>query len=147
MNSYNKVILLGNLTRDPQVSALPTDGSPVATFGLALNEVRKVGDEKKETVSYIDIVVYGVVAGNCGKYLHKGDPVLIEGKLRQRRWDDRDTGAKRSKVEVVAASVNFIPKGSRQQTADGRQESGDVPHNVGQVFPDAEAVGEDEIPF
>lgn len=134
MYSYNKVVLLGNLTRDPQVSAIP-DGTSVATFSLALNEVRKVNGEKKESVSYIDIVVYGNTAGACGKYLHKGDPVLIEGKIRQRRWDDRDTGAKRSKVEVVAQGVNFMPK---RQAADQPGDPGPEP---------GPPVDEGDIPF
>jgi len=118
MNSFNKVILLGNLTRDPEVRYIPS-GTAVASFGLAVNRRYKQGTETKDEVSYIDIVVFGKTAENCGQYLNKGDAILVEGRLQQRRWDDKDSGQKRSKVEVVAQTVNFMPKRSGQGTGAG----------------------------
>jgi single-strand DNA-binding protein len=118
MNSFNRVILLGNLTRDPEVRYIPS-GTAVASFGLAVNRRYKQGTETKDEVSYIDIVVFGKTAENCGQYLNKGDAILVEGRLQQRRWDDKDSGQKRSKVEVVAQTVNFMPKRSGQGTGAG----------------------------
>jgi len=116
MNSFNRVILLGNLTRDPEVRYIPS-GTAVASFAIAVNRRYKQGDEMKDEVSYIDIVVFGKTAENCGQYLNKGDAILVEGRLQQRRWDDKDSGQKRSKVEVVAQTVNFMPKRSGQELA------------------------------
>ena len=121
MNSFNKVILLGNLTRDPEVRYIPS-GTAVASFALAMNRRYKQGDEMKDEVSYIDIVVFGKTAENCGQYLNKGDAILVEGRLQQRRWDDKDSGQKRSKVEDVAQTVNFMPKRSSQAGQGGRQD-------------------------
>jgi len=106
---YNKVILLGNLTRDPEMKPLPS-GTSVCNFSLALNRKYKVGDEQKEEVSYFDIVVFGRQAETSSQYLSKGSSVLVDGRLQQRRWDDKDSGQKRSKVEVVAETVRFMPK-------------------------------------
>ncbi len=109
---YNKVILIGNLTRDPEVRYSP-QGTPIANFSLAINRKYKVGDEQKEEVSYFDIVVFGRQAETSSQYLNKGSAVLIDGRLQQRRWDDKETGQKRSKVEVVAEVVRFMPKKSQ----------------------------------
>jgi single-strand DNA-binding protein len=137
MTSFNKVILLGNLTRDPEVRYTP-NGIAVASFALAVNRKYKQGDETKEEVSYIDIVVFGKQAENCGQYIGKGDSVLIDGRLQQRRWDDKETGQKRNKVEVVAERVNFMPKRSSGSSSAG----------AGQAEPTPEApVDEGEIPF
>jgi single-strand DNA-binding protein len=140
MVSFNKVVLLGNLTRDPEVRYTP-GGTAVASFAIAVNRRYKQGDETKDEVSYIDIVVFGKQAEACGQYLNKGDGILVDGRLQQRRWDDKETGQKRSKVEVVAQSVNFMPKRSgSQQSAGGRggAESEPMPEPP---------VGEDDIPF
>ncbi len=138
MTSFNKVILLGNLTRDPEVRYTP-NGSAVASFALAVNRKYKQGDETREEVSYIDIVVFGKQAENCGQYLNKGDAALIEGRLQQRRWDDKETGQKRSKVEVAAQSVTFMPK--RQSTSG---HGGGQPHAEPMPEP---TVDEGDIPF
>ena len=118
MNSFNRVILLGNLTRDPEVRYIPS-GTAVASFAIAVNRRYKQGEEMKDEDSYIDIVVFGKTAENCGQYLNKGDAILVEGRLQQRRWDDKDSGQKRSKVEVVAQTVNFMPKRSGQAAGQG----------------------------
>lgn len=148
MSSFNKVILLGNLTRDPDLRYTPNDGKAVATFGLAVNEKTKQGDQWKDTVSYIDIVTFGKTAENCEKYLFKGSQALVEGKFRQRRWDDKETGQKRSKLEVLAQSVVFMPKSGRgtMGSDEGRRDA-TVPPGMAEAFPGAHAVDESEIPF
>ncbi len=108
MASFNKVILMGNLTKDPEIRYAPS-GTAVASFGLAVNRRYKQGDETKEEVCFIDIVVFGKQAENSGQYLSKGQGVIIDGRLQQRRWDSED-GQKRSKHEVVVQSMQFLPK-------------------------------------
>lgn len=105
---FNKVILMGNLTRDPEVRYTP-QGTSVCNFGIAVNRKFKQGDEMKEEVTFINIVVFGKQADSCGKYLNKGNPVLIEGRLQEQRWETED-GQKRSKHEVVAQQVRFLSK-------------------------------------
>ena len=139
MNSFNRVILLGNLTRDPEVRYIPS-GTAVASFAIAVNRRYKQGEEMKDEVSYIDIVVFGKTAENCGQYLNKGDAILVEGRLQQRRWDDKDSGQKRSKVEVVAQTVNFMPKRSGQAAGQGGK------HDSQDPGPEP-SVDEGDIPF
>ena len=136
MTSFNKVILLGNLTRDPEVRYTP-NGIAVASFAIAVNRKYKQGDETKEEVSYIDIVVFGKQAESCGQYINKGDSVLIDGRLQQRRWETEE-GQKRNKIEVVAQSVNFMPK--RSSAGHGGA------HTQPEPAPEA-PVDEGDIPF
>ena len=117
MASFNKVILMGNLTKDPEVRFTPS-GTPVATFSLAVNRRYKQGEELKDEVCYIDIVVFGKQAENCGQYLGKGHGVIVDGRLQQRRWET-DDGQKRSKHEVVAQTINFLPKRSEPSGTGG----------------------------
>lgn len=108
MVSFNKVIMAGNLTRDPELRYLPS-GTPVTNFNIAVNRRYRQGDELKDEVTYIDIVVFGKQAESCSQYLNKGDGVLVEGRLQERRWEGED-GQKRSKYEVVAQNIRFMPK-------------------------------------
>jgi len=108
MSGFNKVILLGNLTRDPEIRYTP-NGTPVANFAIAVNRRYKQGEETKEEVCFVDIVVFGKQAESCGQYINKGDSVLIDGRLQQRRWETED-GQRKNKLEVVAQSVQFMPK-------------------------------------
>jgi single-strand DNA-binding protein len=111
---FNKVILIGNLTRDPEMRYAP-QGTSVCKFDLAVNRKYKQADESKEEVMFISIVVFGKQADICGQYLNKGSNVLVEGRLQQNRWETED-GQKRSKHEVVAQSVRFL---SRRQDTSG----------------------------
>jgi single-strand DNA-binding protein len=95
-------------------------GTTVCNFGLAVNRTYKQGDEKKEEVTFINIVVFGKQADTCGQYLSKGSPVLIEGRLRENRWETEE-GQKRSRHEVVAENFRFMPK---KQSADTGYSSG-----------------------
>jgi single-strand DNA-binding protein len=112
---YNKIILVGNLTRDPEMRYTP-QGTSVCNFGLAVNRKYKQGEETKEEVTFINIVVFGRQADVCGQYLNKGSAVLIEGRLQERRWETED-GQKRSRHEVVAQNVRFLSM-RRQETPE-----------------------------
>ncbi|MBI1820109.1 MAG: single-stranded DNA-binding protein [Nitrospirae bacterium] len=130
MASFNKVILMGNLTKDPEIRYTPS-GTAVANFRIAVNHRYKQGDETKEDVCFIDIVVFGKQGESCGQYLHKGNGVIVDGRLQERRWETED-GQKRSKYEVVAQSVRFLPKrdGSGEKTeavVDEVADNNDVP--------------------
>jgi single-strand DNA-binding protein len=105
--NLNKVLLIGNLTRDPELRYVPS-GTAVATFSIAVNRVyTSQAGEKKEEVSFIRIVVWGRRAEVCGEYLSKGSPVFIEGRLQSRSWEGQD-GQKRSTTEVIADNVQFL---------------------------------------
>ncbi len=119
MASFNKVILMGNLTKDPEVRYTPS-GTAVASFGLAVSRRYKQGDETKEEVCFVDVVVFGKQAETSGQYLSKGQGVIVDGRLQQRRWDSED-GQKRSKHEVVAQSIQFLPK--RQGVSEGSEKA------------------------
>ncbi len=105
---FNKVILIGNLTRDPEMRYTP-QGTSVCSFGIAVNRKYKQGEESKEEVTFINIVVFGKQAESCGQYLNKGSSALIEGRLRENRWET-DDGQKRSRHEVIAENVRFMPR-------------------------------------
>jgi single-strand DNA-binding protein len=105
---FNKVILVGNLTRNPELRYTPS-GTPVASFGLATSRRFKQGDELKEEVCFIDIVVLGKHAQQCGPNQIKGHRVIKDRRLQQRTRETED-GQKRSKHEVVAQGVTFLPK-------------------------------------
>ncbi|WP_444549580.1 single-stranded DNA-binding protein [Candidatus Magnetomonas plexicatena] len=104
---FNKVIFVGNLTRDPEIR-YTGQGLAVASFAIAINTRIKQGDEWKEETLFIDVSVFGKQAEACGQYLNKGNPVLVEGRLRERRWESE--GQKRSKFEVVSQTIKFLPK-------------------------------------
>jgi len=105
----NKAIIIGNLTRDPELKALPS-GVKVASFGLATNRVWKdKNGVKQENVDYHNIVVFGRQAEICGQYLKKGGSVLVEGRIQTRSWDDAG-GVKKYRTEIVADRIQFGPK-------------------------------------
>lgn len=107
MASFNKVILLGNLTRDPELRYTPS-GAPVCNFDLAVNRsyTTQSGERRDETC-YITVVVWGKQAESCAEFLNKGRPALVEGHLQQRSWETPE-GQRRSKHEVVAERVQFL---------------------------------------
>lgn len=112
---FNKVILAGNLTRDPELRYTP-NGSPVCGFGLALNRRYQNGQGSDvEEVTFVEITVWGKQAEACTEYLSKGRTVLLEGHLRQDRWETTE-GEKRSQLKVVAESVKFLPRNGRAET-------------------------------
>ena len=108
MASFNKVILMGNLTRDPELRYTPK-GTAIAKVGLAVNRVwTNEAGEKKEEVTFVDVDIFGRTAENVGQYMRKGRPMLVEGRLKLDQWDDKQTGQKRSRLGVVAETVQFL---------------------------------------
>jgi single-strand DNA-binding protein len=121
MASFNKVILLGNLTRDPEVRYTPK-GSAVCDLGLAVNRVYTTDSgEKREEVTFVDVVLWARLAEIAGEYLKKGRPVFIEGRLQMDTWDDKQTGQKRTKLRVVGESMQLL--GSRPAGAGASGEA------------------------
>ncbi len=121
MASYNKVMLMGNLTRDPEVRYTPK-GSAVCDIGLAVNRVySSESGEKVEEVTFVDVVLWGKTAELAGKYLHKGRPVFIEGRLQMDSWEDKATGQKRTRLKVVGEQMQFIgsPQGADRPAGGG----------------------------
>jgi single-strand DNA-binding protein len=125
MAGFNKVILMGNLTRDPEIRYAPS-GTPVANFGLAVNRKYRQGEETKEDVCFVDIVVFGKQAETCGQYLSKGNGALIEGRLQMRKFETKD-GQKVTKHEVVAENVRFLAKRPDQMAEREVREQVDEP--------------------
>lgn len=149
MASFNKVILMGNLTRDPELRYTPK-GTAIAKIGLAVNRVwtTETG-EKREEVTFVDVDVFGRTAENVGQYMRKGSPMLIEGRLRLDQWEDKQTGQKRSKLGVVADTVQFLGSPRSAENA-----AGEAPRSrPAQAAPAAEpVVGDappesDDVPF
>ncbi len=129
MSSFNKVILMGNLTRDPEMR-YTSGGTAVCTLGLAVNHKYSSNGEMKEEVCFVDITVWGKQAENCNQYLSKGRPVLVDGRLQLQSWESE--GGKRSKHVVVADTVRFLSTGVRQQPQQSQRDNyskaeGDVP--------------------
>ena len=111
--SLNRVFLIGNLTRDPELRYLPS-GQAVTTFTVAVNRSYTAGTgERKEETSFIRVVVWARRAEVCNEYLKKGSPVFVEGRFQSRNWEAQD-GTKRSSIEVVANNVQFLGRGSRE---------------------------------
>jgi single-strand DNA-binding protein len=117
MRGFNKVILAGNLTRDPELRYTPA-GLAIAKFGLAVNRSWKDAQtgETKEEVTFVDIDAFGKQAETIGQFLRKGRPILIEGRLKLDTWDDKQTQQKRSKLGVILETFSFLDSGG---TRDG----------------------------
>ena len=124
MPNFNKVILIGHMTRDPELKTLPS-GTSLAAFGIAVNHKWKSkGGEKKEEVSFIDCAVMGARADALCQYFKKGDAILIEGRIRQETWEAKD-GGKRSKLSVMADSWEFVGGKKSDATAVDDAPAGD----------------------
>ncbi|MFQ3574048.1 MAG: single-stranded DNA-binding protein [Thermodesulfovibrionales bacterium] len=102
---FNRIILIGRLTRDPELRYAPS-GMAFASFSLAVNTRSKQGDETREEVLFIDCVIFGKQAENCKQFITKGSLILVEGRLRERKWEYE--GQKKSKMEVLASNVRFL---------------------------------------
>ena len=164
MASFNKVILMGNLTRDPQLRYLPSQ-TPIVEFGLAANRRWKSADgQDREEVCFVDCTAFGRQAEVINQYCQRGRPLFIEGRLKFDTWEDKQGGGKRSKLSVVVE--NFQLLGSRQGGEGGggdesgminqgppqqrRQQRGpaqQAPQQPEQPFGDEQQFKEDDIPF
>jgi single-strand DNA-binding protein len=119
----NKAILFGNLTRDPELRALPS-GMNVVNFSIATNRVFKDKDGKKqEQTDFHNVVVFGRQADTVNQYLKKGSSVFVEGRMQTRSWDDKKTNEKKYRTEVVADSVQFGPRASGSGSSGGQDDS------------------------
>jgi len=146
----NKVYLYGNLTRDPEIRSLPS-GSKVTQFSLATNRVYKdQTGARQEQTEYHNIVVFGRQAETSAQYLKKGQGVMIEGRIQTRSWDDKTTGEKKYRTEIVADSVQFGPKaggGGSDYTAPVKSQTKEEATDLGTIdYGDAD-VNVDDIPF
>jgi len=154
MANFNKVFMMGNLTRDPELRYLP-NGTAVTTFTIASNRVYKLQTgEKKEEATFVRVVVWGRRAETCGEYLSKGSPAFVEGRLQSRTWQGQD-GQKRSTIEIVADNVQFLGRARKEgqpssQRASNAQEPLDIAPDV-DLPPDTSkqtsSSQEDEVPF
>ena len=150
MASFNKVILLGNLTRDPEVRYTPK-GSAVCDLGIAINRQYTLDSgEKREEVTFVDVVLWSRLAEIAGEYLKKGRPIFIEGRLQLDTWDDKQSGQKRSKLRVIGETMQLL--GGRPPGAGGGApaEGGEAHPAKSTPPPKAGAAAEpddDEIPF
>jgi single-strand DNA-binding protein len=133
MANFNRVLLMGNLTRDPELRYTPS-GKAVTTLGLAVNNRYGKGEDQKEDVLFIDVTVWGKTAENCAEYLGKGRSVFVEGRLKFRTWEHE--GQKRSKVDVTAITVQFLGGGRQGGKPASSGEAGDIP-----------PMEDDDVPF
>jgi single-strand DNA-binding protein len=162
MPNLNKVLIMGNLTRDPEIKYTPK-GTAVADISLAINRVYSTDQgERREETTYVDVELWGRQAEIAGEYLRKGRPVFIEGRLKLDTWDDKQTGQKRSKMRVVGEALQLLGAreggnggggagdggetsvNSPRQSPRGAARSGGMPAKP--VDPDLDVEG-DEVPF
>jgi single-strand DNA-binding protein len=109
--NLNKAFILGNVTKDPEARSMP-NGNQVTSFSIATNRFYAVNGEKKQEAEFHNIVCYGKLADIASRYLNKGSLVLIEGRIKTRSWDDKSTGAKRWKTEIIAETMQLGPRNS-----------------------------------
>jgi single-strand DNA-binding protein len=152
MASFNKVILLGNLTRDPEVRYTPK-GSAVCDLGIAINRQYTLDSgEKREEVTYVDVVLWSRLAEIAGEYLKKGRPIFIEGRLQLDTWDDKQSGQKRSKLRVIGETMQLLGSrppgtgGSAAESGEGKESRSSKTTPPPKAAAGAEP-DEDEIPF
>ncbi|MGZ8899896.1 MAG: single-stranded DNA-binding protein [Limisphaerales bacterium] len=119
MNGFNKVILAGNLTRDPELRYTPS-GTAIAKFGLALNRKWKDSQsgEMREEVTFVDVDAFGKQAELIGQYLKKGQPLLVEGRLKMDSWEDKQTQQKKTRLGVVMEGMTFLGTGQGRDGGD-----------------------------
>lgn len=156
MASYNKVILVGNLTRDPEVRYTPK-GTAIAKLGLAVNRrwTTETGEQKEE-VTFVDVDAFGKQAETLAQYMRKGSPLLVEGRLKLDQWDDKQTGQKRSRLGVVVEGFQFLggprSEGSPEGGAPRRSPPAAAPASAAPAATpppsnDGPPPEEDDVPF
>ncbi|MHC4445367.1 MAG: single-stranded DNA-binding protein [Planctomycetota bacterium] len=146
MANFNRVILAGNLTRDPQLSYTPSN-TAVCEFGMAVN--RKWRDREgnmKDEVCYVDLVTYGQRAETINKYMNKGRPIMVEGRLRFQNWTNKE-GQNRNKLDVVVENFTFLGGGQRAGVGSQGGSSQAASDQAPPVMDDVPPMDSDEIPF
>jgi single-strand DNA-binding protein len=153
MASFNKVILLGNLTRDPEVRYTPK-GTAVTDLGLAVNRTYTADNgEKREEVTFVDVTFWGRTAEVAGEYLKKGRPVFVEGRLQLDSWDDKTSGQKRTKLKVIGENMQMLgsPRGGAGGGGGDEESGSSAPRSSSRPAPPPKAApsapDDDEIPF
>ncbi|MHB8521867.1 MAG: single-stranded DNA-binding protein [Limisphaerales bacterium] len=154
MANYNKVILVGNLTRDPELRYTPK-GTAIAKLGVAVNRSwRTETGETREEVTFVDVDAFGRQAETLGQYMKKGRPIMIEGRLRLDTWEDKQTNQKRSKLGVVMESFQFLDfgRGGDEPAAPARSPGTPAPASTTAAAPAAETSEtpppeDDDVPF
>lgn len=145
----NKVILIGNLTRDPELKAIAS-GNKVCTFGIATNRVYKDSNGvKQEKTDFHNIVVWGKTAENVATYMRKGSQILVEGRLETRSWDDATTNTKKYRTEIIADTIQFGSKNSSNSSSGSNTPQGEKQEeeNIDTIeYPD-EQINAEDIPF
>jgi single-strand DNA-binding protein len=143
--NINRVVITGNLTRDPELRSTP-GGTAVCSLRVAVNSRRKEGDQWVDKPNYFDVTVWGAQGENCSQYLAKGRPVAVDGRLNWREWEAQD-GSKRQSVDIIADSVQFLGSPQGGQMNGGARES-DVPADTSDFDRVGVASGsDDDIPF
>lgn len=144
MASFNKVILMGNLTRDPELRYTPK-GMAIAKIGMAVNRRwTSESGEHKEEVTFVDVDAFGKQAETIGQYMRKGGAILIEGRLRLDQWDDKQTGQKRQRLGVVCENFRFV--GSAPRNEDGSAPAAAAPRPRAATPPPAESPVDTDAP-
>ncbi|MEP6709842.1 MAG: single-stranded DNA-binding protein [Verrucomicrobiota bacterium] len=152
MANFNKVMLMGNLTRDPEVRYTPK-GTAVAEIRLAVNRIYSgENNEKREETTFVDVTLWGRTAEVAGEYLKKGRPVFIEGRLQLDSWEDKQSGQKRSKLHVVAEGMQLIGSRGGSGSSEGDEAASSSPSSGSRSTPPPKnappaAPDDDEIPF
>jgi single-strand DNA-binding protein len=147
----NKAIVIGNLTRDPELRSLPS-GIKVCTFSLATNRVWKdKNGARQESTDYHNVVVFGRQAETVAQYMKKGSSILVEGRMQTRSWDDKTSGEKKYRTEIVADRTQFGPKGSGNgaggTTSAGSKAPASESQEVDTIEYPEEDINPEDIPF
>lgn len=157
MRGFSKAIIAGNLVRDPEMRATPT-GAQVCSFALAVNRTYKDSTGNQvDQVSYLDCVAWGKSGETINQYVHKGSPLLVSGRLEQRSWEDKASGQRRSRAEIVVEDFSFIGSGngaagggySGSRSSDNSAPEPDLSDDVvaPDEIPEDDQINLDEIPF
>lgn len=130
MASLNKIFLIGNLTRNPDLRGTPS-GASVCELGIAVNRRYTSNGQEKEEVVFIDVNAWGKIAESCHRNLTKGSKIMVEGRLTMDQWQDRNSGEARRKIIVTADNIQFLPNANRSQSAESSSgnSSGGVDQN------------------
>lgn len=147
----NKAIVIGNLTRDPELRSLPS-GVKVCSFSLATNRVWKdKNGARQESADYHNVVVFGRQAETVAQYMKKGSSMLVEGRMQTRSWEDKTSGEKKYRTEIVADRTQFGPKGGSVsgggQSAGGKTQPASEPEDTDTIEYPEEDINPEDIPF
>lgn len=144
---FNKAIVIGNLTRDPELRSLPS-GVKVCSFSLATNRVWKdTNGARQESTDYHNVVVFGRQAETVAQYMKKGNSMMVEGRMQTRSWDDKTSGEKKYKTEIVAERTQFGPKGTGGAPSSQAGANNQKAEDLDQIEYPEEDINPEDIPF